>query len=533
MENKQIFMFFADVVALAARHFGESPQAAPAEPRPPESPADPATAAPPTDARKAEVEREQDLMGSFASELASVLDEDEDGDDVIAGVQHPRQTPRNHHAPTTAARVGHVGLLGGIADVDEFVSQLKKISLLLADERAANQRLRAELAESQRALEAARDALTRTQAEVLRCAAPAERREVAEQDRHRPTAGEVLRRFELGLEHDARTDARPGSAAEFLLHALATLAGCKPPPGRPSRGRDIEAQLEIDFSQMVRGATVPLVVDGDGEPRTVDVVVPTGIADDSILTLPAQGGAGDPPGDLLVRVRVVPDLLFTRDGNNITMRAPVPPESLARKKLSVEAPTGSLTVSITAEHLGHTLRCKGKGIAPEGQEAGDLLITLDPGPVLAATIDQFSSATTAFDALRSLCPGARAHLANLMGWAEHASDRQDIRDVVWALAVAHERGLRTPISGFAAPLVGELVKNGSLRSSASWRSRRCHVFAWMDGKSSLVTRERLPRASGVLWTVHLERLGDERHWSRIESDAVVTHRPTPSYEEIR
>ena len=39
MENKQIFMFFADVVALAARHFGESPQAAPADPRPPESPA--------------------------------------------------------------------------------------------------------------------------------------------------------------------------------------------------------------------------------------------------------------------------------------------------------------------------------------------------------------------------------------------------------------------------------------------------------------------------------------------------------------
>ena len=523
MENKQIFMFFADVVALAARHFGESPQAAPADPRPPESPAGSATTAPPTDARKAEVEREQDLMGTFASELASVLDEDEDSDDEIAGVQSPRRTGRNHHAPTTAARGG----LGGIAELDELVSHFKDLSLLLAAERAANERLRADLAESQRALETASDALARTMTDVLRCAAPAEPgprfREVAEQDRPRPTAGEVLRRAELGLEHDGRTDARPGGAAEFMLHALATLARCKPPPDRPSRGRDIEAQLEIDFSQMVRGTTVPLAINCDGEPRTVDVVVPTGIADGSTLTLPAQGGAGDPPGDLLVRVRVIPDLLFTRDGNNITMRVPVPPEALARKKLSVEAPTGSLTVSITAEHLGHTLRCKGKGIAPAGQEAGDLLITLDPGPVLAATIDQFSSATTAFDSLRSLSPGARAHLANLVGWAEHASDRQDIRDVLWALAVAYERGLRTPISGFAAPLVGELVKHGSLRPSASWRSRRCHVFAWMDGKSSLVTRERLPRAPGVLWTVHLEHLGDERHWSRVGSEAVVTH----------
>lgn len=280
------------------------------------------------------------------------------------------------------------------------------------------------------------------------------------------------------------------------------------------RGRDLEADLEIDFFQMMSGATVPLTIDA----RTVPITLPIGVVDGAILRLAAQGGAGEPAGDLHVRVRLRPHPDFERDGDHIKMRVPVSLEALAHERLKVEGPNGPLMLSITADHLGRTLRCEGEGIAPAGRVPGDLLIDLDPSPLLAAAIDDFPSAASAFDALRSLCPGAREHLTNLV----HRARGRDLRDVVWALAVAHERGLRAPLRGLAHEIVDELVEHGSLRPSGYSPSsnRRSHAFARM-GESPLVSREQRLGSSCLLWTVHLDRLADECHWSH--AGAVVTH----------
>jgi hypothetical protein len=244
--------------------------------------------------------------------------------------------------------------------------------------------------------------------------------------------------------------------------------------------------------------------------------VPVGVEDGATLTLSAQGGRGNPPGDLHVRVRLRPHPDFERDGDHIKMRVPVPPEALALERLNIQTPTGPQTMPFTAEHLGHTLRFTGEGIAPDGRDPGDLLIDLDPGPLLAAPIDEFPSAASAFSALRTLCPGAREHLTNLVDRAHG----RDIRDVLWALAVAHERGLRAPLCGLATELVQELVKYGSLRPY-SWTNRRSHVFTWMGGKSPLVSREQILGSSCLLWTLHLDRLADEAHWSH--AGAAITH----------
>jgi hypothetical protein len=448
MESKQLFRFIADVATLAARHLGESQQAAEAEAEPPEG-------------GQADTKREEELISSFASEFASVLDEDEGG----------RATARDG----TLADAPTCSLCGETTDDFRQFARGRACYTCLwsATPKAAQNAIYDNLLNRARQIESLSEHMDA-----------------------------VLAKGSCGSsEGERHKDAHPTSR----------------------RGRDIEVVLYIDFSQMVLGATVPVRIDVGGEFRTVEVTVPAGVADNAMLTLRAQGGAGEPPGDLLVRVRIAPDLTFTREGNNITMRVPVPPEALTRKKLSIDAPTGSFTVPITAEHLGQTLRCQGKGIASEGQQAGDLLIALDPGPVLAASLDQFPSAAVAFAALRSLCPAARAHLANLANLARQSSDQRDIREILWGLAVAHERGLRSPIRGFASQLVSELVKHGSLRSANSARSRRSHVFAWLGGKSSLLTRERPPRSPSFVWTVHLERLGDEGYWSRTKPEAVVTH----------
>lgn len=308
-----------------------------------------------------------------------------------------------------------------------------------------------------------------------------------------------------------------------LQHALAVAQSQgRGAPTVPSRGHDIEAELEIGFVQMVFGSTVPLTVEVDGESRTLDVAVPRGIVDGTSLTLSGLGGAGDPPGDVVVRVRVRPDPTLSRDGNDIAMRVPVTPDVLRHEQFVVDTAEGPVKVPLSPQHLGTTFRFERKGIAPVDQAAGDLLITLDASPLLDVAIDQFPSAATAFAALRSLSPPARAHLTTLAESARDSAAQREICEVLWALAVAHERGERGRLRGVAAQLNADLMTRGLLRGSSDPR-RRARVFAWLSGRSPLVTRERSIESPNLLWTVHLGRLADADCWTHVEMSGRVTH----------
>ena len=61
--------------------------------------------------------------------------------------------------------------------------------------------------------------------------------------------------------------------------------------------------------------------------RTLNITIPEGTEDGAILRLGGLGGAGTgggPPGDLLVHVRVRPDPVFHREGNDVHSEVPVP-----------------------------------------------------------------------------------------------------------------------------------------------------------------------------------------------------------------
>lgn len=291
-----------------------------------------------------------------------------------------------------------------------------------------------------------------------------------------------------------------------------------------TRGRDIEAEIEVDFIQMVCGAMVPLRVEVDGQMRSFDVRVPPGIADGKKLGLRGRGGAGDPPGDIIVTVRVLPHPYLTRVGNDIVMHVTVPPDALERNQLSVETPAGPVAVLLSPENLGQTLRFEAKGIAPADGEAGDLLITLAATSALVrqndAALPDSPSAAGAFASLQSLSAPAGAHLTTLANWSEDSSMHREIREVLWALAIAHERGAREPLRGYAAQLVDDLVAQGLLRRGP--RARRSRVFAWLNSRSPLVTKEQSSTASLVLWKVHLEFLADPANWPHAEP-RTITH----------
>jgi len=113
--------------------------------------------------------------------------------------------------------------------------------------------------------------------------------------------------------------------------------------------------------------------------RTLQVKIPAGVKDGARIRLKGRGESGPPgsgSGDLFVRVRVRPDEVFGRKGDDLTLELPIT-YSEAALGAQVKVPTlnGSLTLKVPAgTPSGKTFRLKGKG-APRGKAHGDLLVT--------------------------------------------------------------------------------------------------------------------------------------------------------------
>jgi curved DNA-binding protein len=144
--------------------------------------------------------------------------------------------------------------------------------------------------------------------------------------------------------------------------------------GLRMRGADIEATLDLDFLDAVRGGEHRLTLGGD----TINVRIPPGVDTGGRLRIPGKGGpgiGGGPAGDLHVELRVRPHRLFTREGRNLTFDLPVT-VSEAVRGAKVEVPTldGRATLTIPpGTDSGTRLRLRGKGVPdPRGGAPGDL-----------------------------------------------------------------------------------------------------------------------------------------------------------------
>jgi molecular chaperone DnaJ len=115
--------------------------------------------------------------------------------------------------------------------------------------------------------------------------------------------------------------------------------------------------------------------------RTINVRIPPGVEDGQRIRLAGQGEAGlrgAPSGDLYVTVHVRPDKVFGRDGDDLTVTAPVSFTELALgATLSVPTLDGKVGVKVpkgTAD--GRILRVRGRGVPKRGGGSGDLLVTV-------------------------------------------------------------------------------------------------------------------------------------------------------------
>jgi DnaJ-class molecular chaperone len=174
-------------------------------------------------------------------------------------------------------------------------------------------------------------------------------------------------------------DALKSGRGEFRFDDLRREAARTAGARQAQRGADRRYRLEVDFVAAALGGKKRLVLDSG---RAVEVSVPPGAEQGSILRLKGQGDAGKPPGDALVEIAIRPHPVFTRKGADVHVELPISvPEALLGASIPVPTIDGPVRITVPAgSNTGRTLRLKGRGIGgsegPRGDQYVRLLVTL-------------------------------------------------------------------------------------------------------------------------------------------------------------
>ena len=146
---------------------------------------------------------------------------------------------------------------------------------------------------------------------------------------------------------------------------------------RYARGQDYEQPVEISLEEAFRGTKRVLEKDG----RRLEVTIPPGVRTGSRVRIAGQGGpgiGGGRPGDLYLKVTVLPHPIFKRQGDDLHCEVPV---DLYTAVLGgeVRVPTleGDVMLKIPpGTQGGQTFRLRGKGMPNlrNPRQRGDLYV---------------------------------------------------------------------------------------------------------------------------------------------------------------
>ncbi len=160
---------------------------------------------------------------------------------------------------------------------------------------------------------------------------------------------------------------------EDVLGAFFSGGGAR----RPRKGRDQQAELEIDPLLSFIGGETRLQLGRPSGTETLTVRIPAGVRDGGTLTLKGQGyppPGGGPCGDLRLKLRIPEHPLWRRDGDDLEMDVPLTIlEAIQGAAVPIPTPTGELKATIPPNSAGARIRLRGKGVQKPGRP-GDLYL---------------------------------------------------------------------------------------------------------------------------------------------------------------
>lgn len=141
-------------------------------------------------------------------------------------------------------------------------------------------------------------------------------------------------------------------------------AGGRPGGGAARRGGDLRQTVPVTLEEAARGTERLVNVGG----RRIEVKIPPGVRSGSKVRVRGEGGAapagGGAKGDLFLIIDVLPHARFSRAGDDLTVRVPVPLWTLALGgEVDVETLDGRIHLAIPeGTRPGRRFRLAGRGL---------------------------------------------------------------------------------------------------------------------------------------------------------------------------
>jgi len=147
-------------------------------------------------------------------------------------------------------------------------------------------------------------------------------------------------------------------------------------------GQDVNATISLILEEAHSGVlrTIKLE-DADAKVKSLEVTIPPGVRDSSVIRLAGQGDAGtggSPAGDLYLHVNLEPHPLFQVLGDDTQVELPVTPwEAVLGAKVNVPTLDHRVEMTIPAgSQTGQRLRLRRQGLKKRGGGRGDEYVKL-------------------------------------------------------------------------------------------------------------------------------------------------------------
>lgn len=144
---------------------------------------------------------------------------------------------------------------------------------------------------------------------------------------------------------------------------------------RPQKGRDMEATINLSLEEAYHGTEKMFTLNE----VSIRMPVKQGVRDGQVLRLKGKGypGSGASNGDLLIKVNILPDLVYSRDGDNLVKNIDIDfYMALLGGKISINIFGKQIQVPVKPQtQAGAIFRLKNMGMPAYGKtERGYLLL---------------------------------------------------------------------------------------------------------------------------------------------------------------